>query len=334
MLLKSIHLSLILAGLISVNYWFSLAEVFAPYSVVSYLAARWDQDTLTDIMSQKLSINPTQTVGAKNQKSVTPTITPSPIFPQIENDSNEPQNSILIRQPAPQSEVLSPIDLQANLTISEGTGFRLELVDQQGNTLARKIYAYRPPPTEMPADLSILGNPLVMIKPAEPRPITLSTSLDFGIPQNNQTGRLQIVIFDETGRSRTLSSVDLTLLTDGKPTLLPTQTESERLMILQPASHAQVSKVLRVSGKAFVTHNLPLRVELESKDNAVVVGRMVSVLPKDGTKGAMKEEEGEFTVDLSFKVKAPSLALLTIYEPSDMIMYPRTITSREVILLP
>ncbi|MEI7990047.1 MAG: hypothetical protein WCI88_13505 [Chloroflexota bacterium] len=271
-----------------------------------------------------VSVTTTSQPEISSGKSPTPLPTP---LDQDKKQKSEKQNSILIKHPAPFSSVIDPIEIEADLIVAEGSRIRLELIGEDGEVIARKLYAYQTCLPKVPKPLMLLTD-----SPCASRIVPISTQLDFAISPRMMPARLQIGISDEQGRTRTLNTVDITLLAYGTPyTPLSSQTVSDRIVIEEPAPHQNITKSLSLSGRARVTQGLPLRVELTSLQGGILASRMVKVLAPKDDKSA---QEGNFAIEMPFTIKTPTLALLAIYEPSESMSLPRYITSREVNLLP
>jgi hypothetical protein len=255
-----------------------------------------------------------------------PTPSPKPLD-QEKQQETEKQNSIIIKRPAQFSSVVDPIEIDADMIVAEGSRIRLELIGQNGEIIARKMYAYQACQPMAPKSILRLTD-----SPCKSMQVPISTQLDFDISTKTMPARLQIGISDEKGRTRTLNSTDITLLAYGPPyTPLSSQAAKDRIVIQQPAPHQNITKSLSLSGRAHITQGLPLRVELTSFQSGIIASRMVLVLAPKNDKNAL---EGSFAIEMPFTIKTPTLALLTIYEPSESMTLPRYITSREVYLSP
>lgn len=259
--------------------------------------ARLFDATSTSMPTQTLTnSSPTSSLGRATR---TPTLEPTLSIPEAQ---------IQIRQPGLLSKVTSPIKVFGSIKPGSTGRVRLELLGEDGRLLVRKLINFR-------TDLGRVG---------------FSDELDYEISAVAETGRLQISTYDQYGRIEELTSVDLILLSMGEADLNPPGPLTESIVIQEPlpSKLIQGGKVF-VSGLARVSSDLPLLIELITKDGSVVGYRQAGVTVDPA--GA----HTPFMIEVPYQVYEPTWVRLTVKEMSSgRIEGIIELTSLEVLLSP
>jgi hypothetical protein len=230
--------------------------------------------------------------------TVTPTPSPTPGIPFAE---------IQILSPGPASKIISPIKLNAFLLPGARGHVRVELLGEDGRLLVRKILSYYP-------GIRIHTN----------------IELEFETPAVAEAGRLQIITEDGYGRTVSLASVDLLLLSMGEEDLNPPGDLLEEIVINEPVENSLIQGGnLMVSGLARTSGVNPLIVEMFTKDNKQVgPTRLVLVTPSPDGKHV------QFTAEVPYSVSSPTWVRLEVYEQEGRIPGKTHLSSIEVLLSP
>jgi hypothetical protein len=144
-----------------------------------------------------------------------------------------------------------------------------------------------------------------------------------------ELGRLSLSTQDEYGRINAVNSVHLLLLSEGSSIITPPGNLQERCVIEKPAAGQRLSGgLLRVSGKMRPYNNLPLTVELVSRDGQVIGTGLVPISPApDG--GYVP-----FRADIPYRIPYSLWALLVVRQLDDRISGVMYLYSQEIFLNP
>lgn len=239
---------------------------------------------------------------------------------------------LTILKPGETSQVLSPIPVEAEITVGEIGALRLDLVGADGRVMSRKSYAFRACDEGATEEDSLLniGEPASF---CGKRSVHFSTSLVFGISEGNQPARLQMVLLDGEQRIVTLNSIGLTLITNGTPKIVSPSSSWQGISLALPEEGAPISgRELVISGEAPVTRILPMRIEVQTTAGKMLASRMVSAKHTAGR--SEDPQTGAFRVDIPIKVKTEQQVIITVTASDEEIPGDRYITSRIVTLLP
>lgn len=246
---------------------------------------------------------PSQTAAATTAASTaTSTTIPSPT---ATNTPAEPEPEIIaitIAAPGPDSQVLSPIQLQALLQPGPGRLVRTELAGSDGRLLARTL-------------LRMEG-------------IALDYEISFEV-REAEAGRLSLSVEDEYGRMRELASVALTLLPPGGAQSIQAPDMESVLIVDSPQEGASISGgVIEVRGEARGSSTRPLTIQVVTRAGRVLATADVY------TDAAGADGYSPFAVDLNVAVDEESRVLVVVSRSGGEIPGLWFLYSREVQLLP
>lgn len=240
------------------------------------------------------------------ESEVNPTAapTPEPQLPSVQL----PAGRIQILGPGPGSKVVSPFLLRAALIPGPNGVVRIELLGEDGRLLMREVKVYNVAPGAR---------------------ISLGSEVKFEISAVAEAARAQILVEDNHGRTLSLASVDLILLSIGDADINPVVDTLENIIIEEPAANAliQGGQVL-VSGLARLRSDQPLMIEIQTDDGRVVGTRQVSVIsPESGG-------HGTFAIEVPYTLSVTTRARLFIWERGERIPGLSHLSSLEVMLSP
>lgn len=242
-----------------------------------------------------------------------PTDTPTPFpitldLPASPTAEPMPLAEIRINAPGPLSRVSTPLHLSALLAPGAGGKVRLELLGEDGRLLARNISQHTTNPGQR---------------------INLVLDIDFEITAVAETGTVVLSVDDSYGRTTDLASVEVILLGEGSSDINPAGDQLAPIIIQEPAAKAKIQGGnLTVSGLARPATDLPLAIELITRDGKVVGSRLAAV--EEGPAG---EHRPFFTV-VPYMVGEPTPALLIIRERSSRFPGTIQLVSQELTLEP
>jgi hypothetical protein len=244
-------------------------------------------------------------------QTATPTLLPTPIQPSLDSPlppENIPPSTVQILNPGPASKVTSPFTLRASVKPGPESVIRIELLGEDGRLLMREVRNYQNSQNEW---------------------VSLDREISYGINSVAENGRLQLSVEDEHGRIKSLSSVDLLLLSMGKQDLNQPLDQLEDIVLESPRSNTLIQGgVMRVTGLARPRSTQPLLIELSTSDGRIVGTRQVSVTPSSGIL------HGAFAIDVPFTVDYTTRVRVQVWEPGDQIPGIVNLSSLEVILSP
>ncbi len=242
-------------------------------------------------------------------------------------------DDLSINDPGDTSQVISPIPVTAEMNVAESGSIRLELVDESGWIISRKIYAFHACAANSSGgaeDALVLHEPIAF---CGGRQVKITTDLAFAMDVEHQAGRLQVSIQDDVQRILTLNSVSLTLLESGTAKIVSPPPGEQGIRITDPENGASISgKVLVIAGEAPPTHILPMRIEVVTAQGKALGSRMMSVGHSVSQSGEV--QKGVFRIEIPYKIKDAQSARITITAADENILGDRYIASRVVTLLP
>lgn len=244
------------------------------------------------------------------QRPPTPTHTQPTLKPihYIPPPKNVPLANLQILSPGQGSTVVSPFTLTALIITGSEAVVHLELLGEDGRLLLRDVHNYQS---------------------SEEDGISVSSEVSYGTNADSESGRLQISLYDENSRLVDLSSVDLTLLSNGKQDLHEPADQFENIVIESPRENTLIQGgTMRVSGLARSRSGQPLMIELQTSDGRIVGTRQVAVTPSSGSM------YGGFAIDVPYHVETTEHVLLKVWEPGSIITGIADLSSLEVILSP
>jgi hypothetical protein len=261
----------------------------------------------------------TPTIMPMANSTPTPANTPTKtITEQVEDQTSSPLPSPLteipnakieIRNLGPLSKVNSPINVYAYLKTGAKGRVRIELLGEDRRVLYREIR-------------------VINYAPAGAWAIVLA-DIDFEIAAIAEAGRLQLSVDDEYGRTVSLNSVPLILLSHGDSDITPPIEVLEQIIIQQPVEKSliQANKVL-VSGLARPNSEYPLQVQLIAPDGQIVGHRLADLNTPPGS------NYGRFATEVDYQVDKTTNARILVTQGESGINDIIHLSSVEVMLSP
>jgi len=232
-----------------------------------------------------------------------PTSTPEPA------PANLPPEEMTIFLPGPGSQVTSPFQISGRGGPSWGQRVNFRLYGESGQLLSEGL-------------TYLLANP--------GRPGRFYGELGFSIPYVAEAGRLEVSVFDlRAGRTSHLVTVELILLSAGKPLIHPALEGPEKLAILEPKDGAVITGgLLTVKGAGWVNSELPLVISLVDRQGNVLGKAEVPVVaPQLG-------ELGTFGATIAYAVGVAQYARVVVSELSPTSSDLVHVSSHEIYLRP
>jgi hypothetical protein len=264
-------------------------------------------------------ITPTVIKASPTPESIpdpTPTETPPPLLtldlPRVQTETVVPQPSadsgaIQIFSPGPLSKVVSPVRVYGYAVAGYNNKGRLNLYGEDGRLLESELLQLNTPYNwayfylELPFNTHTVG----------------------------ELGRLTLSTQDEYGRDNAINSVHLLLLSEGQSIINPPGNLMERCVIELPLAGQRISGgVLTVSGKIRPYNNLPLTVELVTRDGNIIGVQLAAISP------ALNDVYVPFRVDIPYSIPGNAWALLVVRQNDDRIGGIMYLYSREIFLYP
>lgn len=242
------------------------------------------------------------------------------------------EDQITIHSPSSNSQLLSPLQIDGEIKIITGNSLRLELIREDGQSIARKVFACVDCESNNNSIDTLISYPKVLCKN---NLIRILTTLEFEISQERSPARLQIAILDDQKQIRLLQSVDIILLSKGKPIINPSREKQkgEELIIQKPTEGESLKgNKFFITGTAPRTNILPLRIEVFASDGKLLSTRMATV--SSSSLGDPLQEMGIFSSEINIKLKNPTQALIIVSIPAENIKGLKTVQSRKVFLFP
>lgn len=223
---------------------------------------------LADQMDEQPTLEQTATAGtppsAIEAMDVTaPAVVPELIDegftpPTLAADTSLPPAEIKIYRPGDLSRVVSPFSVVANLPPGQNGQVQLELVGEDGRTLANIVQFVIPLSNQSTANLVV--------------------DVRFEIPGVAEAGRLQFTLRDNNGRVKAISSANLVLLSSGLTELKGYGDLRENIVIQQPLEGARIEGgTILVSGAARTGDDKSLVIELLDNDGKIVGSELAAL---------------------------------------------------------
>jgi hypothetical protein len=265
---------------------------------------------LAYVQTATMSAAPTATYTPDLSATATPRLTRTPTFtptPTI------PPAGVQIDSPGPMSKVASPIKLTANLHTAPSGSYHVELWIEP---------------------LQPAGEPRLLYKEVEriiSNPgdwIYLDQDIQFELTRVSEFSQLRISVLDTFGRTVSINSVDLILLSMGSSSITPPSPKSEPIVIREPAENQLIQGgKLIVSGIAKPDSGVML-VDLKAADGTVVGYNEVFVTASpDGS-------YVPFTVEVPYQVQTPTWVRLQVSQSGTRITGINHLSSVQVLLSP
>lgn len=231
------------------------------------------------------------------------TFTPQATFTATTIPGHDPA-AIEIQSPGPMSKVVSPIALRMNIVSGENEKIQIDLYGEDGRLLSRNV-------KKVP--LSTHG-------------VDQNIKIPFEIPGAAEVGRLTISTADKAGRTQSMNSVRLLLLSSGANEINPSGDPSEPVGIFSPDLKDEASGgVLNVRGDVWPFNLNPVVIELIGPDRQSLGLRILNV---------SQLTPQLFETTIPYKVSEPTLARLTLRQDDDRIPGPFYLYSQEILLNP
>ena len=220
-----------------------------------------------------------------------------------------PYGRIQILSPGPASRVASPFLFRAFLAAGPTGNVQIELLGEDGRLLMREIKK---------------------IGANEGAQLYIAAEMNFEISAAAEAGRVVVSIEDMVGRTMSLASTDVILLSLGESDINQPGDLLEKIFIKEPKVNALIQGgEVHVSGVAFPGSDKPMVVELQTPDGRIVgINHMVHI------DEAPVGSRGEFAVDVPYRVEDPTRVRLVVWARGDRIPGVVHLSSLEVMLSP
>ena len=229
--------------------------------------------------------------------------------PTLVADTSLPPAEIKIYRPGDLSRVVSPFSVVANMPPGQNGQVQLELVGEDGRTLANLVQYIIPLPN------SSTANVVVDIK--------------FEIPGVAEAGRLQFTLRDDNGRVKAISSVNLVLLSQGRTELNGYGDLRQNVVIRQPAEGTIIEGgTFLVSGAARTGDERSLVIELIDLDGKVV-GSGLAALEQP-----LERNFYTYSTEIKYKVSEETPVRMVVRARGARIPGTAFLNSVELVLLP
>lgn len=250
------------------------------------------------------TIPPTATLPMATPTTFTTTPSPGPTA-----IAEIPNAEIEIRNLGALSKVTSPLPIYAYLRPGAGGKVRIELLGEDGRLLTRQIKTFSSLPPRAWA--------------------VMQTEIEYEITANAESGRLQISVEDEYGRTTALNYVPLILMSIGNPDIIPPIDVLAPIVIQQPTRRSLIQGgIVRISGIARPGSDQPLMAKLIAADGSEVGMRLVSV------DNPIQNGFGSFAAEIPYSVEKTTPVLLVITEGRRNLNDIIHLTSQEIMLSP
>jgi hypothetical protein len=230
--------------------------------------------------------------------------TPQPTFTQTTIPGHEP-SAIQILAPGPMSKVISPITLRMNIVTGDSEKVQIDLYGEDGRLLTRNVKRG---------------------VPTSGKGVPQQIKVPFEIRAAAEVGRLTISTTDREGRTQSLNSVRLLLLSSGANEINPPGNPSEPIGVFSPEEEEEVSGgVLNVRGDVWPFNLNPVILELIGPDGRSMALRILNL---------EQLNPQLFETTLPYKVSETTPARLTIRQDDDRIDGLFYLYSQVVLLNP
>ena len=253
-------------------------------------------------------ISPTTQAVPTDTPQVFPTLEQSPTMgatsvPQPSADSS----AIQLLSPGPLSKIVSPVAVRGYAVPGHDYKGSLDLYGEDGRILASQLLQLYTP-----------------YKWA-----IFYYELSFHPGSVGELGRLSLSTKDEYGRVNAVNSVHLLLLSLGQSIVTPPGNLQERCVVEKPVAGQRLSGgVLSISGKMWPFNNLPLTVDLVSRDGQVIGTSLVPLT------SAQEDGYVPFRVDIAYRIPNSLWVLLVVRQFDDRISGIMYLYSQEIFLNP
>lgn len=230
---------------------------------------------------------------------------PTPAPPKV----GLPPESLVILEPGPGSQVVSPIRIVGYGGPSYQGRLRLRVIGEDGAVIASRV-------TYLQALPDLAGR--------------FFTEMSFSIPHVGEAARLEVSTFElRYGLLGHLASVDLVLLSAGLPRVNPALRGAEKLAIFAPRDGALVrGGSVIVRGAGWLDTSGPLVVDVLDR-NGVVIGSASAPLTSPGV-----GQVGTFEVTVIYQSGVNQWGRIAVHEPAAGIPGTLHYNSLEVFLEP
>lgn len=262
-------------------------------------ATRTPTITRTATRTRRPSLTPTET------RTRTPSLTPT-----ITNTPTPPFAMLRLQRPGPLSKVVSPIQISAVITPGDDGYVYMELIGEDNRIISQDKLDFRRYPS---------------------RSLLISPTLGFKISAVVESARLVLYTIDSYGRIKSLSSVDLLLMSVGDPEIYPFTELQEPYLVRYPYKNQVFQgSSLPVIGLARPVNDKPLILELIDEQRRTVGAIQTQVPPPTGDLSHMP-----FEVSIPFMVEGTTSVRLTLRQESNSRI-PGTVAlmSLEIVLEP
>ncbi len=230
-----------------------------------------------------------------------PTITPTPA-------PGFSLAAIQINKPGPDSRIVSPMEVQLIAVASDSKKVEVSLFGENGGpALSTYIIPVSGHPT---------GDYITLKIPFQIRPAA------------GEFGFLQVSTNDKFGRTQSLSTVRVLLLSSGASQINPAGNAIyERVSLFNLTPKSVVSGgVLVVDGQITPYNHKPVILELYSVDGTSLNNRILFSHPNLGTQ--------EFSTTIPYKISQPTQARIFIHQADDVMNGPAYVFSQAITLNP
>ncbi|HLA07566.1 MAG TPA: hypothetical protein VJ022_08990 [Anaerolineales bacterium] len=213
--------------------------------------------------------------------------------------------AVQITSPGPMSKVVSPITLKMNIITGESKSVQIDLYGEDGRLLSRNFKKGVPTSRE--------GVPQTI-------------KIPFEIRAAAELGRITISTFDDAGRTQSLNSVRVLLLSSGLNEITTPGNPSEPFRVISPLLKGSATGgVLSVKGDMWPFNLQSVILELIDPEGKVIGLRVLAVENIDPQL---------FDTTIPYKISEPTLARLTIRQDDDRIPGLFYLYSQEILLNP
>ncbi|MGA9397925.1 MAG: hypothetical protein WBV22_06665, partial [Anaerolineaceae bacterium] len=218
--------------------------------------------SVTDTISTRSTLVNTTPVAILSPTTFEPTPAPTElsefIYAPDEGQPVYPLASLRILSPGCGSRLTSPIQTDLSVILGVDNTIQIELSNSSGELLVKKVIRYQ----------NVSPDQRILIYPA----------LDFEIDDEEENGRLAIKIYDSFNRLISMSSCELTLLSDGMSEIAAAGVPYEPFLITEPASGSVIQGgVVTVYGYARPVSQSSIVIELVDENGVELANRQLIV---------------------------------------------------------
>jgi len=225
--------------------------------------------------------------SATNWMDRWPTATPT----NIPTLALQPGETTILK-PGPYSRVSSPFQVEARMKPGDDGNVYIDLVGEDGRTLYSRYFDYS---ANNSPDLFILHE------------------ISFTVNGAAETGRLSLSLKDGFGRTMSVATVELVLVSMGYDNIYQPWNTAEHYLVKSPYEDQFISGgLLEVYGVAYPFNSSPLVAELLDEQNNVIASAEVQLTVPSGG-----ENYAAFTLQIPYSVTRTTFARLTLKQMSD-----------------